>query len=123
VFLDDGRVILADWGDSSICNPLTTLTVFQSSAAYRRGLEIDSPEITRLRDVYLRAWGEYAPREQIQKAVPAARHIGALHRALSWRRAMQSAPPHTTREWADAVPGWLDEFLSGFAGYPGPRIP
>lgn len=117
------RIVLSDWGDSSVSSPLTTLTVFLRSAAYRRKLDVEAEPIRELRDCYLTPWFEYADESAVRAAVTPAIQIGALHRALTWRRAIQSAPPDTVSEWRDAVPGWLDEFLGGLPGCPGPRIP
>jgi len=123
VFVLDGRPILSDWGDSSYANPLVTLTVFLRSAAHRRELDIRSAEIERLKSVYVSCWLEYAAEDAIRRAAHHASHMGALFRSLTWWRAIRSSPPGSVSEWIDSVPGWLDEFLAGFAGCPGPRIP
>ncbi len=111
VFVDGDRLILADWGDSSIANPLTTLTVLLRSAAHRRELPETAPEILAIRDRYLANWREYASVAELQAAADAAVRIGMLHRSLTWRNAIISAPAEHTAEWADTVPGWLDDFV------------
>ena len=74
------RLIIADWGDSCIANPLTTLTVLLRSAAYRQELPETAPEIRSIRDRYLANWREYAPVAELQRAADAAARIGMLHR-------------------------------------------
>jgi len=115
VFVLGDRLIIADWGDSCIANPLTTLTVLLRSAAHRQGLPETAPEILAIRDRYLANWPEYAPVAELRRAADAAVRIGMLHRSLTWRNAIMSAPAEHTAEWADAVPGWLDEFLVTFS--------
>jgi len=115
VFLHGDRLIIADWGDSCIANPLTTLTVLLRSAAHRRKLPETAPEIVAIRDKYLAYWCEYAPAAELRRAADAAARIGMIHRSLTWRNAIMSAPAEHTAEWADAVPGWLDEFVANFA--------
>jgi aminoglycoside/choline kinase family phosphotransferase len=114
VFVNGERIIVADWGDSCIANPLTTLTVLLRSAAYQRELEETAPEIVAIRDRYLACWGEHAPPEKLKRAAHAATRLGMLHRSLTWRKAIMSAPAEHTAQWADAVPGWLGEFLETF---------
>lgn len=114
IFCAGDRIILADWGDSSLANPLTTLTVLLRSAAYRRGLTPSAPEVTAIRNWYLHCWREFANDGRLHRAAAAAERIGMLHRALTWRASIMSAPAETTTEWADAVPGWLAEFVTTF---------
>lgn len=114
VFVDGDRLIIADWGDSCIANPLTTLTVLLRSAAHHRELPETAPEILSIRDRYLANWGKYAPPAELRRAADAAMRIGMLHRSLTWRNAIMSAPAEHTAQWAEAVPGWLDEFVATF---------
>ena len=115
VFVLGDRLIIADWGDSCIASPLTTLTVLLRSAAHRQKLPETAPEIRSIRDRYLANWREYAPTAELQRTAEAAMRIGMLYRSLTWRNAIMSAPREYTAEWADAVPGWLDEFLATFS--------
>ena len=114
VFVDGDRLIIVDWGDSCIANPLTTLTVLLRSAAYQRELPVTAPEILAIRNRCLAGWRKYAPVAELQLAADAATRIGMVHRSLTWRKAIMSAPAEHTAEWADAVPGWLDEFVTTF---------
>lgn len=108
------RIILADWGDSSFANPLCTLTVLLSSMAYQRGVEVDAPAIVAVEERYLSHWEDHASMAQIREGATIAKRIGMLHRALTWRNAILSAPHQSVSEYADAVPGWLDGFVETF---------
>jgi hypothetical protein len=80
VFVDDGRHVISDWGDSCISHPFHTLTVTIRAIAWRHGLEPGSPPLLRLRDAYVEPFG----------ADPAvadlAYRTGTLARALAWHR-------------------------------------
>ena len=114
IFAKGNSIILSDWGDSCISNPLCTLTVFLSSMTHRLGLNIDAPEIVAVRDSYLEHWEEFASRAQLVEAAKIAVRIGMLHRSLSWRNTIISAPEESVTEYADHASGWLDEFVGTF---------
>jgi hypothetical protein len=114
IFVRDGRYALADWGESCVAHPFSTLLVNQRSIAYRLGFlgeENTRPETTRLRDAYLEPWSAFAPRADLLAACTLARHLAMAGRALTWHHVVAALPePHRSRD-ADAVPGWLQEFL------------
>jgi hypothetical protein len=114
IFVRDGRYALADWGESCVAHPFSTLLVNQRSIAYRLGFlgeENQRPETARLRDAYLEPWGAYAPRADLLTASALARQLAMVGRALTWYRVVSDlAEPYRSQE-ADAVPGWLQEFL------------
>jgi hypothetical protein len=114
IFVHDDRYALADWGESCVAHPFSTLLVNQRSIAYRLGFlgeETTRPETTRLRDAYLEPWSSYAPRTDLLAACALARQLAMVGRALTWHHVISRlAEPHRSQE-ADAVPGWLQEFL------------
>ena len=114
IFIKGNSIILSDWGDSCISNPLCTLTVFLSSMTYRLGLDIDAPEIIAVHDRYLEHWEEFASRAQLAEAAKIAVRIGMLHRSLTWRNTIISAPEESVSEYADSASGWLDELIMTF---------
>ena len=114
IFIKGNKIILSDWGEACISNPLCTLTVLLRSMAYQRDLKIDAPEIVEERDRYLEHWEEFASRAQLLEAAEIAVRIGMLHRSLTWRNAIISAPEESTSEYADYPSGWLDEFIETF---------
>ena len=114
IFVRDGRYALADWGESCVAHPFSTLLVNQRSIAYRLGFlgeENEHPETTRLRDAYLEPWTAYAPRADLLAACALARQLAMAGRALTWHHVISPLPePHRSQD-ADAVPGWPQEFL------------
>ena len=111
IFVRDGRVRLADWGEAGVAHPFSTLLVCLRSAAWRLKLAGDDPAILRLRDEYLERWTAIAPRPALLEAFTLAGRMGMLCRALTWRRVLA---PHGLSASADdrsSVPGWLQEYL------------
>ena len=112
VFARGGRYLLFDWGESCVAHPFFTMTVTLRSIAYFMELDEQGPEIGRLRDVYLEPWTRFAARARLLEAFPLARRLGMFNRALTWHHVVSSLPEGPEKEeQADAVPGWMQEFL------------
>lgn len=120
VFVRDGRYALADWGESCVAPPFSTLLVNQRSIAYRLGFlgeEEHRPETVRLRDAYLEPWSAHGSRHDLLAACALARRLAMVARALTWHHVISPLPEPYRSQEADAVPGWLQEFLgSGLVG-------
>jgi Phosphotransferase enzyme family len=112
IFVHDGSYIFADWGESCAAHPFFTLVVMLRSIAYRRGWADDVPELARLRDRYLEPWTRYEPRERLLAASELAQRVGMVGRALTWHRVVSYLEEPFRSEHAEAVPGWLQEFLA-----------
>ncbi len=119
IFVRDGRYALGDWGESCVAHPFFTLLVTLRSTAYRIGAlgeEGQRPEILRLRDAYLEPWSPYGSRADLLAACELARQVAMVARALTWYRVLGDLGEEDRAQDADAVPGWLQEFLaSGIA--------
>jgi aminoglycoside phosphotransferase (APT) family kinase protein len=112
IFFGGGRYLFFDWGESAVAHPFFTLTVTLRSVAYSMELDEGGPEIARLREVYLEPWERYAPRDRLRTAFPLARRLGMFNRALTWHHVVSSLADGPDKEaQADAVPGWMQEFL------------
>jgi aminoglycoside phosphotransferase (APT) family kinase protein len=116
VFVRGGRCVISDWGESCVAHPFFSLLVTLRSVAYRLKLDADAPELARLRDIYLEPWTRFERRERLLEAFALANRIAMICRALTWYRVVSSLDGATNAEYADAVPGWLQEFLN--AGSP-----
>lgn len=81
------------------------------SAAHTLGLAVDAPEVVALRDIYLEAWQPFAPRAALLEASELAQRLGMVCRALTWHRVVTSLEEPMRSEYADAVPGWMEEFI------------
>ncbi|HEX7256350.1 MAG TPA: phosphotransferase [Gaiellaceae bacterium] len=106
VFLDRGRRVISDWGDSSVSHPFHTLTVTLRAIAWRHGLEPGSHRLLRLRDAYLEPWG-------VDPFVAdLAYRTGTLARALAWHHHIRArGPEHWDRDDAESVPYGLRLYL------------
>ena len=99
-----------DWGDAVIAHPFATLNVTFNSIAHRTARDLGDPAFDRLRDAYLEAWADVAPREVLLDAVGLARDLGCIGRALAWERALLDLAPDEMDGHGDAIAGWLVEF-------------
>jgi phosphotransferase family enzyme len=89
---------LSDWGDSCITHPFASLFVTYQHAVAKLPAG-DRPDVTRrLRDVYLDAWTEDAPADELRDAFAKATWLGQLLRALNFVH--QLGGPG---EWGDSV--------------------
>ncbi|MBB5478174.1 phosphotransferase [Micromonospora parathelypteridis] len=116
--LHDGNVFAGpegcryfDWGDASVAHPFGTLLVTLRSIRYSKELAADDARLVRLRDAYLEAWTDRYDRRTLVEAADLAINLGAVSRSLSWRRALDTAE-ESRAEYADAVPGWLEELFA-----------
>lgn len=116
IFVRDGRYTFSDWAESCAAHPFFTLVVTLRSIAYTLRLEDSAPELGELRDTYLAAWTCYESRENLRLAFELANTIGMVNRALTWRHVVSSLAGPYRQEHAEAVPGWLGEFLDAVPG-------
>jgi Phosphotransferase enzyme family len=111
-FVRDGRYVFADWGESCAAHPFFSLVVTLRSIAYRLGWADGAPQLARLRDSYLAPWACYEPHENLLAAFALAQRVGMVCRALTWHGVVSRLEEPFKSEHADAVPGWLQEFLA-----------
>lgn len=111
ILIDAGRYRFIDWGDACVAHPFLTVLVTLRSIAYGRKLAEDDPVLIELRDLYLAQWREYGAPEELRRVLDLARPLAMVNRALTWRQALRTLPPDQHGEYADAVPGWLQEVL------------
>jgi len=111
IFVHGPRLTLTDWGESCAAHPFFTTLVMLRGAAYTLKLASDAPEVTALRDAYLEPWQRLAPRAVLLEGCALAQHVGMVGRALTWHRVVSSLPEPYRSEQAEAVPGWLGEYL------------
>ncbi|MGC5018971.1 phosphotransferase [Micromonospora sp. DT47] len=114
IFVTDDGYRIFDWGDASVAHPFGTLLVTLRSVAHGFDLDRGDPALARLRDAYLEAWTDRYDRATLREAAGLATRVTVVSRSLSWRRALDTPDPART-EYAEAVPGWLEELFA-----PGP---
>ena len=111
IFVRKNVYTFADWGESGVGHLFCTLLVTSRVIAWRLELADDAPELMHLRDIYLEAWSSFEPRENLIAAFKLAYRVGMVCRALTWRRVLAGVPEPIQADDAEAVPGWLQEFL------------
>lgn len=111
VFVRGRRYTIADWGESCLAHPFFTLVVTLRSIAWQHELAEDGPELTALRDSYLRPWSDFAPLDELIEAFNTAYQVGMISRALTWHQFIASLDPPERDEYAHAVPAYFQEFL------------
>jgi len=112
IFLQDGRIIFTDWGESAVTHPFFTLVVMLRSVENSLNVEPEAPQVQTLRDWYLALWGDYAPISQLRPVVALAERIGYVNRALTWHMLISQLPEELKPEYASAVPSYLKEFIN-----------
>ena len=112
IFVQDGRIIFTDWGESALTHPFFTLVVMLRGLENTLDLPPDAPEVLNLRDWYLSYWTDYAPLAELQSVVTLAQRIGYVNRALTWQMVISNLPAALKPEYANAVPAYLQEFIN-----------
>jgi hypothetical protein len=81
VYLRDDRILVLDWGDSSIAHPFWSLVVPFRFLEERNGLASGDPWFERLRDAYLEPWGS-----GLRDTFDLALRVGIFAHAVAWLR-------------------------------------
>ena len=111
IFVQDGRIIFTDWGESAVTHPFFTLVVIMRSVDNSLGRDF-SPESEQVRDMYLQHWTSYAPMDELKSIVKLSQLIGYVNRALTWNMSLQDMPEELKTEYAIAVPSYLKDFIN-----------
>jgi len=111
IFYQTGRPVFFDWGESCLAHPFFSMLVGLRSIAYRFEWDAKAPELNQLRDRYLSEWKNFANPDELQKAFSLAQRIGMVNRALTWHLVVSNLEGADREEYADSVPGWLQDFL------------
>lgn len=102
-------IIFFDWAESAITHPFFSMTIVMRYAKYV--YEYDEEALNRLRDMYLQAWTQFAPLEQLRDAFELALRLGILCRALTWHRAVEQLEESEKWAYEGSMPYWLKMFL------------
>jgi hypothetical protein len=112
IFLQDGRIVFTDWGESAVTHPFFTLVVMLRSVENSLDVQPDAPEVQSLREWYLALWSDYASVSQLRPVVALAERIGYVNRALTWQKLISQLPEDLKPEYASGVPAYLKEFIN-----------
>jgi hypothetical protein len=112
VILGGGRYTFTDWSDCSVGHPFFTVFMTLRTLVYWAKLEEDGPALRRLRDLYLEPWTAFAGRRQVTAAFDVACRLAMINRARSYYDTFRDLSQEDSQDYADGVPGWLQEFLA-----------
>ena len=110
IFVNDGRYLFFDWGDSSVSHPFFSLRTAFVSVEYTFGLEEDHPIFKKLASTYLDAWSDYETKENLWQAFALAKRLWALSSAIKYWTIFGRLES-SRAEYETAVPGLMKEFL------------
>jgi len=113
VLLREGRITFFDWGDCSLTHPFISLrTVFVS---IENSLQLEdyalTPDIVRLRDLYLQSWATFASGEKLLEAFTLSRCVAPVVGALGWHPTVASVEGAAREKYKHILPSLLQEFL------------
>ncbi|MFW6097617.1 MAG: phosphotransferase [Chloroflexota bacterium] len=111
VLYGNGRYTFTDWSDCSVGHPFFTMLVTVRTLVHWLKIPEDSPEMSRVRDAYLEPWATFATRAELLEALALGERLAIVNRALSWRQGLAALPAEEKAEYADSVPGWLQDYL------------
>jgi len=114
IFVRDGRPILIDWAEAVVTHPFVGPLLQLRSATERAGYAPGSPQVERLRDLYLEPFGSFAPMPRLRELFEDGYLLFPVSRADVWRRTLAGA--RAPADFGDPVAGWLEilgELLDG----------
>ena len=112
IFLNDDHFVFFDWGDCSVSHPFFSLRTVCVSLEYSLDLEEYPPEFDGLRDVYLHSWMQYDSFENLLNTFNLAGRLSPICSALGYLQTMSTYDDSLGSDYAGAIPGLLQEFLS-----------
>lgn len=110
IFMQHGRHLFFDWGDSHITHPFFSLRTVFVSMENTFGYEENDPRFDDFALNYLEPWLRFESREKLWEAYQLAKKLWAIPTTLQWKFVM-SQLPGVRREMAHVVPALLQELL------------
>ena len=106
IFVREGRPVFIDWAEAVVTHPFVAPLLQLRSAVERLGFEPGSPEVGRLRDLYLEPFTTFAPMAELRELFADGYLLFPISRADSWRRTLEGLP--SPGELGDRVNAWLE---------------
>jgi aminoglycoside phosphotransferase (APT) family kinase protein len=92
----DGEFAIFDWSDACLSHPFFSLVPYFE---FFQDKPLSPTLRKRLRDAYLEAWREVAPRDRLVEASELAELVGPFHFATSYYHLAASTEPRARWEW------------------------
>ena len=108
IFVREGQPVFIDWAEAVVTHPFVGPLLALRSATDRAGYEPGSPEVERLRDLYLEPFARFAPSAELRRLFANGYLLFPISRADSWRRTLERHPPALLEEYGDPVAAWLE---------------
>jgi hypothetical protein len=108
IFVGDGQPVFIDWAEAVVTHPFVAPLLALRSATERAGYEPGSPEVDRLRDLYLEPFTTFAPLGELRELFSAGYLLFPISRADVWRRTLEGPPAEVLEELGDPITGWLE---------------
>ena len=100
VAVTEGGPVVFDWSDTAFGPAFVDLAVFLWRAKDVAGRR-------ELRDAYLDAWADIAPRHRLERAAELAMPVGALYQVTTYQTLLPQLPPWDQAVYAGADAHWL----------------
>jgi aminoglycoside phosphotransferase (APT) family kinase protein len=78
IVLQEGNYIYFDWSDGCVAHPFFDVLTFMENID-------DHNEQTRLRDIYLAQWTDYASIEYLREIFPISQMLATIHQSVSYQ--------------------------------------
>jgi hypothetical protein len=91
VFATGGRYTIADWGDAVVAHPFASLLVTLGFVRFHLGVPSTDPAVFRVRDAYLEAFSDLAPREELLATANLACRVAKVIRTHIFIRSLAAA--------------------------------
>ena len=107
IFLRDGRPVFIDWAEAVVTHPFVGPLQALRGPIDRRGYGPGSPDVERVRDVYLEPFTRFAPLAELRELFTAGYLLHGVSRASLWQRTLEPIPPKRRSEYGEPVAAWL----------------
>jgi len=108
IFVRDGRPVFIDWAEAVVTHPFVGPLQTLRGATERLGYEPGSPEVERLRDLYLEPFRPFAPMTELRELFADGYLLHGISRAELWRRTLAPLPAEARAEYGEPVAAWLE---------------
>jgi hypothetical protein len=108
IFVRDGRPVFIDWAEAVVTHPFVGPLQALRGATERLGYEPGSPEVERLRDLYLEPFSHFAPMPELRDLFADGYLLHGISRAELWRRTLDPLPAEARAEYGQPVAAWLE---------------
>jgi hypothetical protein len=108
LFVRNGRPVVIDWAEAVVTHPFVGPLQTLRGATERLGYEPGSPDVERLRDLYLEPFTRFASIEELRDRFGDGYLLHGVSRAELWRRTLAPLPPEARAEYGEPVAAWLE---------------